>query len=311
MHIRKNSLYNLHFKVSPSVLIACIFLVNSASTLANSIAINHSQLEQYIALTDENVLLKPAGEGVFLSFDLNESWRVKFDYQTWQDTKQATTPVTIELDFVSFGGSLEYTQDTWYAATSIGFSEDDISYRVSQRLTDKRQNNTQVTAISTVVGKSWLSGNWMFDLSLGAQYADWSIENKTFNNDQAQQDGKPAQEITTSGSDSTSVNAGVTVARYWQLSQTQGILVGVLLAWNYQFSGDAELRADNAAPARRSSGQSSSAVRNTSGDDNYGQVMTYLSYDINDEWSVDVDTAVEIATANNNISWSIGLSYTF
>ncbi len=307
------------FKFSSSVFILSSLYIISASTLANNIAINHSQLEQYITLSDEDVLLKPAGEGIFLSHDINEQWQVKLDYQTWQDEESAINPVSIDLNLTSFGGNLSYVHDTWYVSTSIGFSEDNVAYRADQSRTDNRQENTQVTALSAVIGNSWLKGNWMFDLSIGAQFADWSIENKMINSKRAQQEGKPPEEISTTNSDSANITAGISAARYWELAQEQGILMGVMFSWNYQFSGDEDLETDTISSVRHSANQQSRGSRNistnpsriTSGDDNYGQIMTYLSYDITNNWSVDVDTAVEIASTNNSLSWAVGLNYTF
>lgn len=317
VHQDNNSTFRFKF-------LSCVFIISSlciisTSTLANNLTINHSQLEQYIALSNEDVLLNPAGEGVFLSLDLNEHWLIKFDYQNWQDKKQAISPTSLDLDLTSFGGNLSYVHDTWYVSTNIGFSEDDVSYTANQSHADNRQENTQVTALSVVIGNSWLKGSWMFDLSIGAQFADWSIENKIINSKLAQQEGKPPEEISTTNSDSTSVIAGISAARYWELTQEQGILMGVMFSWNYQFSGDRNLEANTPPPPRPPASQQSTASRNistnpsriTSGDDNYGQIMTYLSYDITNNWSVDVDTAVEIASTHNSLSWAIAVNYAF
>lgn|GEM_PF-5201187 len=314
-----NRCYTFSFKFTCLVSLPLLCYIVSASTLANSVTINHSQLEQYISLQDEDVLLSPAGEGLFLSFDIDDNWSVQFDYQTWQDKEQAISPVSLDLTLTSLGTHISYMQDNWYIATSIGFDEDDVSYRANKSHTDKRQDNTQVTSISAVVGSNWLIDNWMFDLSMGLQYADWSIENIMINNQRAQQDGRPPEEISKSKSDSSTVYAGLSSARYWPLTQDQGIIVGAMLSWNYQFSGDANLSTENSPAPRRTAGTQSTTSRNvsnttsrvTSGDDNYGQIMAYLSYDITHNWSVDLDTAAEISTTYNNVSWSVGVNYAF
>lgn len=316
------NIYNLNsFSCKPFSLVFFppLFCITSYSTLANNIAINHSQLEQYITLPDEEVLLKPAGEGVFLSLDLNDNWSVKFDYQNWQDNKQAVSPVLLDLTLTSLGGSISYVQNNWYVSTSIGLSEGDISYRAEQRRSDFRQDNTQVTSFSGILGYNWLQENWMFDVSIGAQYADWSIESTMFNNENARQEGLPQKETTITEDNTSTINAGISVARYWELTQQQGILAGIMFSWNYQLSGDESLTEENIPPPTRQNrpqpatlrNSGSSTSRTTSGDDSYGQITAYLSYDINNTWSVDIDTAIEIASTNNNQSWSIGLNYSF
>jgi len=306
------------FKFSCSVFITGFIYIISLTTLANSIGVNHSQLEQYITLVDEDVLLNPAGEGVFISVDLNDQWSAHFDYQTWQDKEQATIPVTIDLELATIGGSLSYVQDNWYASTSIGFSEDDISHSLIQNRFEHRHDNTQVTSFSGVLGTNWLNGNWMLDLSMGIQYADWSIENTIYNSERAQQDGKPPKELSITKSNSSIINASMSAARYWELTQAQGILAGVMLSWNYQFAGDENLTANIPPPTRTTTAQPTTSrnisvtpSRVTSGDDNYGQITSYLSYDLNKNWSIDVDTSIEIATINNNLSWAIGINYSF
>ena len=306
-------------KFLASVFFASLVYLTPSSTLADNITVNHSQLEQYISLPDEEVLLKPAGEGVFLSFDFNDHWNVKFDYQEWQDNEHAISPVSLDLTLISFGGSLSYVQDDWYVSTSIGMSEDDVSYRDDQRRADFRQDKTEVTSLSGLLGYNWLQGNWMFDVSVGAQYSDWSIEHKEFNSKRAQQDGKPPEEIMITEENTLTVNAGVSAARYWELTQQQGVLAGAMLSWRYQLSENENITDENIAPPRQQSRAQPTAFRNngsntlraTSGDDNYGQITAYLSYYITNAWSVDLDTSIEIASTHNNQHWAIGLSYSF
>jgi len=302
-----------------SVIFVSVMYITPFSSLANNITVSHGQLEQYVSLPDEELLLKPAGEGAFLSLDINENWHVKFDYQKWQDNEHAISPVTIDLNLTSFGGSLSYVQDNWYASTSLGMSEDDVSHRKDQRSADFRQDNTQVTSLSGLIGYNWLQGNWMFDVSTGAQYSDWSIKNKEIHSKRAQQEGKPAEEIMITEESTLTINAGVSAARYWELTQQQGVLAGAMLLWRYQLSEDESLTDENISSPRQqgrvqpstSRNGGSNTLRATSGDDNYGQITAYLSYYINDAWSVDLDTSVEIASDNNNQSWAVGLSYSF
>lgn len=314
----KNSSSALAFKSFSSVVITSLFCLTPFSTLANNIAVNHSQLEQYISLQNEEVLLRPAGEGVFLSFDFDDNWSVNVDYQTWQDKEQAISPVSINLALTSFGGGLSYVKNNWYASTNISFSEDDVSYRANQKRADFRQENTQVTSLSGLLGYNWLQGNWIVDLSIGAQYADWSIENTMFNDPQAQDEGKPPEEVSITKQDSSSINAGISAVRYWELTQEQGILAGAMFSWSYQYSGDARQTDNPSAPPRLANSQTTTSrnigtntSRPTSGDDSYGQLTAFLSYDINSHWSVAIDTSVEIYTDNNNQSWTVGINYYF
>lgn len=309
------SLSPLNFTFFLPTILTCLFCTTSYNALANNIAVNHSQLEHYIALPNEEVLLTPAGEGIFLSLDLNKDWTIKFDYQHWQANQQAISPVSLDLALTSFGSNISYAKNNWYISTSIGLSEDDVSYRENQRRTDFRQEDTQVTSFSTMLGYNWLQGDWMFDASIGAQYADWSIKNKKFNGERAQQNGKPSEEATITKDNTSTINIGISAARYWELTEQQGILAGVMLSWSYQFLGDEKLTEENRPPIRQGRLQlrnnAGNTSRATSGDNNYGQISAYLSYDINNDWSIDADTSVDIASENSGQSWAVGISYSF
>jgi hypothetical protein len=50
-------------------------------------------------------------------------------------------------------------------------------------------------------------------------------------------------------------------------------------------------------------------ISSASGDDSYGQVSFYVSYDLNESWSVDVDTGIDIGTDENEIIWSLSFGY--
>jgi len=121
----------------------------------------------------------------------------------------------------------------------------------------------------------------------------------------------------------TMLSSGVSAAYMWSLSNDKVIILGSMLSWSYQLSGDSQANNDSTMRVRNSSTRNSTSRVNTgtrtagqinntlNGDDNYGQLVIYTAYDLTSTLSLDVDFTKNVATQNNEQSWSVGLSYSF
>jgi hypothetical protein len=306
-------------KISTAILLSLI----TGSVYANNVSLNYSQLEQQISLQDENILLKPAGAGVNVSFDLTSDLSLKFDYQAWQDDQQASDLSTVDIDLSTIGGSLSYLKGNWFISASISASEDNITYLKERRNTPYRAEKTQTTSLGINAGYNGLIDNWMYDFSVGMQYTDWTIDSEQVDNQapppRPNDPNPPLTNTSKTDENTTSISANAAIARYWQLTGDNGVLAGAMISWNHQISGDNDLASGNTPPppprtntrTRVSRLAGNSPTRATSGDDSYGQVLLYVSYDLNSAWSIDFDTAIEVASDNNSQSWAAGLSYSF
>ncbi len=320
---------NKHLFTSP--IIACTLastMLITPMSFASNLSINYSQLAHPVTLQDQSVLLKPTGSAIFLSTDISEHWNLGADYQAWQDDENYQNLAIVDLELLTWGASVNYYQDNWFFTTSISRSEDDLLISNPRRQENHRNENTQTTSIGALAGYNGSQGNWLYDVSIGAQYSDWDIETKQ----QKVPKDKPISSLTEQFSDSsTSVNAALSLAHFWSLTENTGVLAGAMISWNYMLSNDDDLvdslfdsSAVNGATFSRTtsrlsqrtilqptSGNNNSASRVTSGDDNYGQLSFYLSYDISQSLAIDFDTSLEIASDNSSQTWSAGLSYSF
>jgi len=300
----------------------------ATTSFGSNLSINYSQLAHPITLQEQNILLKPTGSAIFLSTDISEHWNIGVDYQVWQDDDNYQNLAIVDLELLTWGGSVNYYQDNWFFSTNISRSEDDLLISNPRRQENYRNENTQTTSLGALVGYNGSQGNWLYDVSIGAQYSDWDIETKQ----QKVPKDKPISSLTEQFSDSsTSINTAFSLAHYWSLTENTGVLAGAMISWNYMLSDDDDLAdsqfdssAENSATFSRNTsrlsqrtilqptgGSISSASRITSGDDNYGQLSFYLSYDINQSLAIDFDTSLEIASDNSSQTWSAGLSYSF
>ena len=315
---------NSLFRYSQTKILTAILLsLITSSSYANNVSLNYSQLEQQISLQDENILLKPAGAGVNVSFDLTSELSLKFDYQTWQDDQQASNLSTVDIDLSTIGGSLSYLKDNWFFSASISASEDDITYLIERRDTPYRSEETQTTSLGLNIGYGGLIDHWMYDFSVGVQYTDWEIDSIQLDPQapppRPNDPNPPLTNTSKTDENTINVSANAAIARYCRLTGDNGVLAGAMFSWNHQLSGDNDLASGNNppppprtnTPTRTSRVGGNAPTRATSGDDSYGQVLLYVSYDLNSAWSIDLDTAIEVASDNNNQSWAAGLSYSF
>ena len=155
------------------------------------------------------------------------------------------------------------------------------------------------------------------------------------NNGGGQDDGNPPppQVVAETGEelnngDASSISASFSLARFWQLDDSRGVLTGAMLSWNHTFSGESALVSQTGrifnGPNNRRGGQSISTGGNSNfdraagtgvgsftGDDSYGQLGFYLSYDITESVSIDFDTGFDLGTDNNEQVWSVSIGYYF
>ena len=131
------------------------------------------------------------------------------------------------------------------------------------------------------------------------------------------------------GGDASSVSASFSLARFWQLDNGRGVLAGAMLSWNHTYSGDSALISQTGrmfnGPNNPRGGQNiptsggnsnfdraaGTGVGSFTGDDSYGQLGLYLSYDVTESISLDFDTGFDIGTDNNEQVWSVSVGYYF
>ena len=128
--------------------------------------------------------------------------------------------------------------------------------------------------------------------------------------------------------DASSISASFSIARFFQLDDSRGVLAGAMLSWNHTFSGESALVSQTGrifnGPNNRRGGQNISTGGNSNfdraagtgvgsftGDDSYGQLGLYLSYDITESVSIDFDTGFDLGTDNNEQVWSVSVGYYF
>ncbi|WP_281556796.1 hypothetical protein [Thalassomonas sp. RHCl1] len=295
--------------------------LTSVNSFADSLDLAYGELEQHVELQNETLLLKPSGLSLFFSHDLNPDWNISAFYQSMSDDKStgALLDVGVDVDLNTYGGNVNYYQDNWFFSAGISMSDDEQQITAGGTRPGRRDEDTSALSLSTSVGYGDSQGNWLYDISLGLQYSDWEVDT-----DFDAPPGENQPQGSTTSDNSLGVNTSVSLGHYWSLADNRGVLAGAMLSWSYILSGDTVSDSQNTGGARlggegprspggRTGGSrgGTSSLSATSGDDNYGQFLMYISYDLNSSWSLSFDTATEIASDYSEQSWSLNLGYTF
>jgi hypothetical protein len=317
-----------------SIVTQLLFLSNISH--AGSLQASYGQLEQEVTIQETSIITKPEGGVLSLSFDLNDKWNLSVDYQEWQDDQTVTptnnstaTPATqlpfpaqVNLDLQTWGTGISYYHEAWSFSSQFSVSNDDTAIYKGARSKDFREEHLKSTSLSGSVAYSWSVVNWLYNASLAAQYSDWDLQAQQVT-PAKKKENRPLEQSTSldefSSGDSSTINASLSMARYWSLNQNQGMLVGALVAWNYLLSGESSMVTRNGKNLPPPPANNVNAPRfnnripslSSAGDDNSGQLSLYFSYDISEQWSVDIDIARGIGSDFNGQSWSLGGSYSF
>ncbi|WDE03733.1 hypothetical protein SG34_020450 [Thalassomonas viridans] len=323
-------------KNSPNLLLPLTLLLGSSlvsvNSFADSLDLAYGELEQHVELQNQTLLLKPSGLSLYFSHDLNPDWNISVFYQSMSDDKNADNQLDVELDLNTYGGNVNYYRDKWYFSAGLSVADDEQNIRSGTIRSAGSDEDTSAVSVSTSLGYGDSQGNWLYDLSLGLQYSDWEIDTRNTlpaNNPPPGENPPPGGNVqvmeSTTSDNSLSVNTSVSLGHYWSLADNRGVLAGAMLSWSYIVSGDAvsDSQASGGSrlggeggrnPGGRSRGSRTGGATSlfaTSGDDNYGQLLMYVSYDINSSWSLSLDTAREIASDYSEQSWSLNLGYVF
>jgi len=297
--------------------LSLFFLAISSDSNAASIDISYGQQEYQVVLQDETITLTPVGNAISFSANLTDDLSLGLNYQNWQDDKNYDNRVNADVDLTTVGTSLSYYLDNWSFSTNYSQSEVDTKILGLKRKQNINNENIDSSSFGGSVGYGFAINNWFYGILISGLYSDWDFDK--YQVKAPQKEGDP-EKVTTekSSGNSSSISSSLSAAYYIPLKDETGLMLGGLLTWNYLVSGDSILISRNGRDVNtkpngttRNPTNNSAALNSISGDESYGQFALYASYDINDAWSVDIDTSLNIASVYDAYTWSVSLGYIF
>lgn len=298
-------------------ILSFFLLAISNHANAASIDISYGQQEYQVQLQDETVTLTPVGNAISFSANLTDDFSMGLNYQNWQDDKNFDNRVNTDVTLSTAGASLSYYLDNWSFSTNYSQSEVDTKISGLKRKQNIKNENIDSSSFGGSIGYGFAKNDWFYGLLISGLYSDWDFDKYQV---KTKRDEGIPKKVTTekSSGNSSSISSSLSAAYYIPLENETGLMLGGLLTWNYLVSGDSALISRNGRNINtRKNGSprnvttNSAALNSISGDDSYGQFALYASYDINDAWSVDIDTSINIASDYDAYTWSISLGHIF
>jgi hypothetical protein len=301
-----------------------LLATSSPMSWAQSISLGYEKLTQYITVLDKQVAVNPAGKTLAASFDLSEQWQLSIDYQNYKEDDSSRNRIDSSIDLSTLGAGINYYLNDFSFALYYSRSKDDILVVDKQNSLNRQIEKSNSSIISGTVDYAWDSQNWFYDISLTAQYNSFdsstelvrNISSSTMSDHNTVMDSSL---VNYSGNYST-LSSGFLLAHLWSLAENRNLVIGGLLNWSYQLAGDSQALTRNTRRFNNSSTRmrtrvnagGGSGINNAlTGDENYGQLVIYSSYDLTPAWSLDFDVVKNVATQNNEQSYSTSITYSF
>jgi hypothetical protein len=155
---------------------------------------------------------------------------------------------------------------------------------------------------------NWDLAAWHVAIMAGIHYGDWRQYQEVINRE------TQAEQSSLNGGNSSFVSMQVLMGRLITVGGQEDLMLGASLGWNQITSSG------SAAIARN--GRNVSQVKNrtaayrlsaaaVTGTESYGQLNLYASYNMNDDWLVDLDLNFDLGSEDNTQAWSVNIGYLF
>lgn len=288
-------------------------LLFSMPLTADVIYAGYSQNEASSIVGPLELDFKPAGLNLLASFNINDNWSIAVDLGRQDDSSTVSNMVEADYDSDSIGASLTYFVENWGFTYRYSQWEDELQVTARFRNgfpdipVQTQENDAPSHALRAT--RYFSGANWQIGLSGGLHYNDWKQETVSLVMDEP----GTIIEATESG-DSTFLSAGIDAAWFFSLSDSRSLIAGASVNWNEHLSDDL----DGIAIRGRSFNQfgNRNFVNNpnnlsVAGSQSYGQASLYVSFDISNDWLLDISTGSDFSLDDNNQYWNINLGYLF
>jgi hypothetical protein len=275
---------------------------------AGSVYLGYSQTEQLSVTKSRSLNFEPNGNVAFISFDLNDNLSLNFDYADLADGVSITNNVSDKLDIKSWGVGASYYWAAWSFSANYSFWQDDLITtlpNVEQTLFTQRSESPS-SAIS--LAYNWNLTAWQLGLMAGIHYGDWQQYQELINRE------KQAKQSSLNGGNSSFVSVQVLMARIITVGGREDLMLGGSLGWNQiTSSGSAAIvrNGRNVGQIKKGSAANRLSASGVTGNESYGQLNLYASYNLNDDWLVDLDLNFDLGSEDNTQAWSVNIGYLF
>ena len=283
--------------------------------LANNISLSYGTYQDTISISDRNVELDPTGITLYSQFDLTPETSINVNYGEYNDSSRFNNASTIALDTNSWGLGISHSWQAWLFSLDYGYTEEDISIENNSRDISFYHQTYHAPSWLVSVAYGDFIGNtsrpWYWSVAGNIQYADWErdIERVTQPiNDPEINTGKDA-------GDSWFASIGLSLSQFLSTTEDTGILYGGSLSWHHLIDGESGVVSRNGRSisqiSRNNSQFNQSNFSQNIDGEQYGLATLFVGYNINQQFSVEIDLSTSIAADTNSNSANISTNYQF
>ena len=200
-----------------------------------------------------------------------------------------------------------YFLDSWSFSASYTNWQDELNITDPNVNESRVQQDTDSPSISVQAGYDWQKGNWLLGTGSGFHYSDWE-------NSERRDTRNEAPRTSVDEGSSTFVSIDVSASYLFELGGNRAVIVGASSRWNQLTDSESTAVSRN---GRNISQVNNRTVRNfinsqsALGSESYGQINAFISYDINENWLLDVNGSFDFGTDESSTAWAINLGYVF
>ncbi|WP_199610989.1 outer membrane protein assembly factor [Flocculibacter collagenilyticus] len=321
--------------LSLSIIALCSLSLTSVNASAASVFVSAGQTELSADVGEKVVNFKPRGSSLSMSFEPSENWSLNVYLSQYSDDADLTLdnslPTQADYNEDSYGLSTTYFNEQWSYQLGYSVYQDDLI--LSNRKHEPFKEDTRAPSYFGSVGYSWigedsnsspfgdttLQSSTYHSISAGLQYSDWEQHQVRFAPPQHPPRLMPPQSFDNKGNN-LYVDLSYDFSLYNPLSSDAGIVWGAALSWHYLISGESNLIAINGRsinqivsrlPKNSRTTNFINSTRASSSGSSYGVVASYISFELNKNWTVEFEVSSSIAGDNDTQAGSISVGYTF
>jgi hypothetical protein len=280
--------------------------ISASDCYAKAVFVGYLQSEQSTLVSNKILEFSPKGTTALLSFDITPDWSLSVDYTKLNDKHLAANNAGGELDVSSWGVGVSRYINDWSFLFSYSDWHDDLKVQLKDNVGFLDQA-TRSPSVSISGAYDWNQGHWQFGLSAGMHLSDWQQISIT-------PVGPNTRTKSVNEGKSTFISIALSTAKLIEITHVGNMLIGSSFSWNQLTDSDSLTDSPNGRSISRvnnRTGHDHSNIAGITGTESYGLLNFYLSYDITDAVSVDVDSTLDLGGEQNTQAWSINLGYLF
>ena len=298
--------------ISHSVLIATvagpIVTLMPFTSQASSVYVGYGQSEQTTEpAPDRKLDFTPGGTTALISLDVTDQLSVSADVYRADESQSLSDRLTGNIEIRSWSIGVGYFLDNWSFSASYVNWQDELTINDSNNNVTGIEQESDSPSISVQAGYDWQKGNWQLGTGVGVHYSDWDMSERRIIRDE------PPRDSLDEGS-STFISLNLSASYFIELNQNRGMILGLSTRWNQL--------TDSESAAVSRNGRNISQINNRTvlnfinsqsalGTESYGQVNTFVSYDISENWLVDVNVSLDFGGEESSTAWAVNLGYVF